>query len=71
MNFENFDFKKMEILNFQEQKNYFIKYFLPLANGSHCMLKDGQYEMITDEVLKKSLYQKMWKEKKIILYGSF
>jgi hypothetical protein len=43
----------MELLNFHEQKNYFIKYFLPLANGSHCMLKDGQYEMITDEVLNK------------------
>lgn len=53
MSFENFDFKKMKLLNFQEQKNYFIKYFLPLANGSHCMLKDGQYEMITDEVLNK------------------
>ena len=53
MNFENFDFKKIELLNFHELNNYFIKYFLPVANGSHCMLKDGQYEMITDEVLNK------------------
>jgi hypothetical protein len=53
MEFENFDFKKMEVLTIQEQKNYFIKFFVPLSNGSHCMMKNGQYEMITDEVLNK------------------
>ena len=36
MEFENFDFKKMEVLTIQEQKNYFIKFFVPLSNGSHC-----------------------------------
>lgn len=52
-NIENFDFKKIELLNFASQKEYFTKYFVPLSNGGHCFLKDGQYEMITDEILNK------------------
>ena len=50
---QTFHFKQLELLNFQEQKQYFIKYFVPLSNGSHCMLRDEQYEIITDEVLNK------------------
>ena len=53
MEFKNFDLKAMELLNVQEQKNYFIKYFIPLNNGSHCFFNNGQYDMITDEILKK------------------
>lgn len=50
---ENFDLKKIESLNIQDQKQYFTKYFVPLSNGSHCMLINGKFEMITDEVLNK------------------
>ena len=50
---QTFDFKQLELLNFQDQKQYFIKYFVPLSNGSHCMLRDEQHEIITDEILNK------------------
>ena len=49
----SFSFEQLDSLNFTDQKNYLINYFVPLSNGSHCMLKDGVYEMISDEVLNK------------------
>ena len=54
MNTENFDFKYLESLSSHDQKQqYFTKYFVPLSNGSHCFLKNGEYEMLTDEILNK------------------
>lgn len=53
MNFQNFDFNYLETLNSSDQKQYFTNYFVPLTNGSHCFLKNGQYEMIADDVLNK------------------
>ena len=50
---QSFSFEQLDSLNFNDQKNYLTQYFVPLSNGSHCMLKDGLYEMITDEVLNK------------------
>ena len=50
---QSFSFEQLDSLNYNEQKNYLTNYFVPLSNGSHCMLKDGIYEMITDEVLNK------------------
>ena len=49
----SFSFEQLDSLNFTEQKNYLTNYFVPLSNGSHCMLNNGLYEMITDEVLNK------------------
>ncbi len=48
-----FSFEQLDSLNFNDQKNYLTQYFVPLSNGSHCMLKDGLYEMMTDEVINK------------------
>lgn len=62
MNFENFDFKKFDALNINEQKQYFTKYFFPLSNGSHCMLKDGQYEIIQDDIITKLYLTKCGKK---------
>ena len=50
---QSFSFDQLDSLNFTDQKIYLTNYFVPLSNGSHCMLKDGTYEMITDEVLNK------------------
>ena len=48
-----FSFEQLDSLNFNDQKNYLTQFFVPLLNGSHCMLKDGLYEMMTDEVINK------------------
>ena len=48
-----FSFEQLDSLNFADQKNYLTQFFVPLSNGSHCMLKDGLYEMMTDEVINK------------------
>ncbi len=49
----NFSFDQFDSLNFTDQKNYLTQLFVPLSNGSHCMLKDGIYEMISDKVINK------------------
>ena len=54
----SFSFEQLDSLNFTDQKNYLTQYFVPLSNGSHCMLKDGVYEMINDEVIFKKSWQK-------------
>ena len=37
---------------------------MPLSNGSHCMLKDGVYEMVTDEVINKVYLKRCGKKLK-------
>ena len=32
MEFQNFDLKKIKTLNYEEQKSYISKYFIPLTN---------------------------------------
>jgi hypothetical protein len=50
---QNFNFEQLDSLNFNDQKNYLTQFFVPLSNGSHCMLNNGLFEIITDEVLNK------------------
>jgi hypothetical protein len=59
---ENFDFNKMKTLNFAQQKEYITKYFIPLTSASHCMLQDGKYEILTDEVIKKVYFNRFDKK---------
>ena len=37
---------------------------MQLSNGSHCMLKDGAYEMINDEVINKVYLKRCGKKLK-------
>ena len=50
---QSFSFEQLDSLNFNDQKNYVTQFFVPLSNGSHCMLNNGLFEIITDEVLNK------------------
>ena len=51
MQFENFDLKKIKTLNYEEQKLYISKYFIPLTNGAHCRLLNGKYDIIDKTIL--------------------
>ena len=51
MEFQNFDLKKIKTLNYEEQKNYISKYFIPLTNGAHCRLLNGKYDIIDKTIL--------------------
>jgi len=62
----NFNFNTLKNLNFEEQKKYITKYFIPLDNGSHCMLVNDSYELITDEVIKKVYFKRF--DKKLSSY---
>ena len=59
---ENFCFNKLKSLNFSQQKEYIIKFFVPLSNGSHCMLQNGVFELIADEVIKKVYFNRFDKK---------
>jgi hypothetical protein len=51
MQFENFDLKKIKTLNFEQQKIYISKYFIPLTNGAHCRLLNNKYDIIDKQIL--------------------
>ena len=51
MEFQNFDLKKIKTLNYEEQKSYISKYFIPLTNGAHCRLLNGKYDIIDKTIL--------------------
>ena len=51
MQFENFDLKKIKTLNYEQQKTYISKYFIPLTNGAHCRLLNGKYDIIDKTIL--------------------
>ena len=51
-NMENFNFTTLQNLNFNQQKEYITKYFVPLTNGLHCFYKDNAYETMSKETLK-------------------
>ena len=60
----SFSFEQLDSLNFNDQKNYLTQFFVPLSNGSHCMLKDGAYELISDEVVNKFYLKRCGKKLK-------
>lgn len=53
MNTEKFSFETLNGLNYNDQKNYINKFFIPLTNGSHCLLENGKYTIVADDVMKK------------------
>ena len=59
-----FSFEQLESLNIADQKAYLTTFFIPLSNGSHCMLKDGTYELISDEVINKVYLKRVGKKLK-------
>ena len=62
MQTENFSLSIAKNLPFTEAKIYISKYFTPLYNGSHALLKDAKYEIIDDVILKKTYFARLSKE---------
>lgn len=58
----NFDFAYLKNLNFSQQKEYIIKFFVPLSNGTHCFLQNDNYELMTDEIIKKVYFNRFDKK---------
>ena len=62
MNQLNFSLDTISNLSQQEAKQYLIKYIVPLTNGSHAMLKNGKYEIIEDQIIKKTIFKRLSQE---------
>jgi hypothetical protein len=56
---DKFSFTALQKLNYEEQKKYITKFFVPLTNGSHCFLNNGTYELVPDEVIKKVYFKRV------------
>ena len=56
---ENFDLDKVKSLSQIEAKQYVDKYLIPLTDGSHAELFDGEYQIIDDAVIKKTYFKRM------------
>ena len=56
---ENFDLAKIKNLSHNEGKTYIDKYFIPLTNGEHAFLINGQYEISDEAIIKKTYFKRM------------
>jgi hypothetical protein len=56
---DKFSFTALQKLNYEEQKKYITKFFVPLTNGSHCFLNNGTYELVPDDVIKKVYFKRV------------
>lgn len=61
-NIENFDFDKLKELSLTEAKKYIDKYFIPLTNGEHAFLLNGEYEIMNNTTIKQTYFKRMISE---------
>ena len=59
---ENFNLDTVKNLSQVEAKAYVTKFFVPLTDGNHAMLKDGKYVIKDDTEIKKTYFNRMSKE---------
>jgi hypothetical protein len=59
---EVFDLNTLKNLSPNDSKKYITKFFVPLNNGNHAMLVDGQYIIKDDQEIKRSYFNRMSKE---------
>ena len=56
---ENFDLNKIKTLSPIEAKQYVDKYLIPLTDGSHAELTDGEYDIKDDAIIKRTYFKRM------------
>ena len=56
---KNFNLNNLNDMLFNTAKDYVIKYFIPLDNGMHCLLKNDSYEMFDHATIKKTFFDRM------------
>lgn len=52
---QKFSFSHLDSLNFNDQKEYITKFFVPLTTGEHCLLENGVY-VVKETATIKSVY---------------
>lgn len=58
-----FNLDNIKTLSQNDAIEYIKKFFIPLTNGDHAMLKqNGKYEIVKDEVIKKTFFKRMSSE---------
>lgn len=50
----SFQFEQISNLTESQQKQYITKYFIPLTNGNHLLLKNGKYEMVSHDIFTRT-----------------
>lgn len=61
---ETFQFEQLSNLNTAQQKEYITKFFIPLTNGNHLLLKNGKYEMVSHDVFTRTHLNRLPKSMK-------
>ena len=61
---ENFDLTKINDINLSvlDARTYIDKYFIPLDDGTHAILKNGVYKIVDTAVLKSTYFNRMSKQ---------
>lgn len=55
----NFSFDVINNLSPNDAKEYIKKYFVPLTDGGHAILKNGVYDIVEDKVISKVYFQRL------------
>ena len=65
MDIQNFDFKQLspKTKTLKQCQEYLKKYFVPLMDGNHAVLKDGNYEILDQPTVTKVYFNRMPKYK--------
>ncbi len=56
---ENFKLENVDNLSKSDAREYIDKYFIPLDNGTHAILKNGKYEIIDTPTLRSVYFKRM------------
>ena len=57
-----FNLDKIKTLSPNDAKEYITKYFIPLTDGNHALLKDNKYEILDEGTIKKVYFNRISKE---------
>ena len=59
---DNFNLETAQNLGLPQAKEYITKYFVPLTDGNHAMLLNGEFVIKDDTVIKKTYFSRLSKE---------
>ncbi len=62
MDSNTFNLNSLSDLSFNKQKQYIQKFFVPIEKGKHIYIKENNFDIYTEEELKKTFFNRMPKE---------
>ena len=68
---DNFSFETVKSLRLCDQKEYIVKYFIPLTNGKHLLYYNNKYELIRIGALKNVYFNRLDKRLSYFYFNEY